>query len=114
MVEKLDSVVIAKLDITPNNVLIQSKGIDTWSTETLYQQVGAPIRDAVILSSGRKADTSAPEYLVEPASFSGVDFEYMFEQVLLIDLGEAFHELSPPAHGVGTPVEYCSPELILE
>ena len=51
---------------------------------------------------------------MEPASFSYVDFEYISEQVLLIDLGEAFPELSPPANGVGTPVSYCSPELILE
>ena len=51
---------------------------------------------------------------MEPASFSRVDFEYISEQVLLIDLGQAFLELSPPSNGVGTPVSYCSPELILE
>ena len=28
-------------------------------------------------------------------------------------MGEAFLELSPPIHGVGTPVSYCSPELLL-
>jgi len=64
--------------------------------------------------SGEKPDLSAPEYLVESASFSCVDFEYFSEQVLLIDLGEAFSELSPPSNGVGTPVSYCSPELLLE
>ncbi|KAL9126699.1 MAG: hypothetical protein Q9175_007877 [Cornicularia normoerica] len=101
-------------DITPKNVVIQLKGIDTWPTGTLYQQVGSPVRDEVFKSSGQKPDLSAPEYLVEPASFSCVDLEYISEQVLLIDLGEAFHELSPPANGVGTPVSYCSPELILE
>ncbi|KAL9129215.1 MAG: hypothetical protein Q9217_002284 [Psora testacea] len=101
-------------DITPKNVLIQLKGIDTWPTGTLYQQVGSPVRDEVFKSSGQKPDLSAPEYLVEPASFSRVDFEYISEQVLLIDLGEAFPELSPPANGVGTPISYCSPELILE
>lgn len=105
---------IAGIDITPKNVLIQLKGIDTWPTGTLYQQVGSPARDEVFTSSGQKPDPSAPEYLVEPASVSRVDFEYISEQVLLIDLGEAFPELSPPANGVGTPVSYCSPELILE
>ena len=105
---------IAGIDITPKNVLIQLKGIDIWPTGTLYQQVGSPVRDEVFKSSGQKPDLSAPEYLVEPASFSRVDLEYISEEVLLIDLGEAFPELSPPANGVGTPVSYCSPELILE
>ena len=105
---------IAGVDITPKNVLVQLKGIDTWPTETLYQQVGSPVRDEVFNSSGQKPDLSAPEYLVEPASFSRVDFEYISEQVLVIDFGEAFPELSPPDDGVGTPVSYCSPELILE
>ena len=103
-----------RIDITPKNVLVQLNGIDTWPTGTIYQQVGSPVRDEVFKSSGQKPDLSAPEYLVEPASFSSVDFEYISEQVLLIDPGEAFPELSPPSNGVGTPVSYCSPELILE
>lgn len=102
------------IDITPKNVLLQLRGINRWSTETIYQQVGRPIRDEIFTSSGQKPDLSAPEYLVEPASFSSVDFEYISEQILLIDLGEAFPELSPPSNGVGTPVSYCSPELLLE
>lgn len=102
------------IDITPKNVLLQLRGIDRWSTETLYQQVGRPIKDEIFTSSGQKPDLSAPEYLVEPASFSSVDFEYISERILLIDLGEAFSELSPPSNGVGTPVSYCSPELLLE
>ena len=107
-------VLTAGIDITPKNVLLQLKGIDTWPTDTIYQQLGRPIRDKVFTSSGQKPDLSAPEYLVESASFSCVDFEYLSEQALLIDLGEAFPELSPPSNGVGTPVSYCSPELLLE
>ena len=102
------------IDITPKNVLLQLRGIDRWSTKTIYQQIGRPNRDEVFTSSGQKPDLSAPEYLVESASFSCVDFEYISEQALLIDLGEAFLELSPPSNGVGTPVSYCSPELLLE
>lgn len=102
------------IDITPKNVFLQLRGIDTWSAETIYQQVGHPIRDEVFTSSGQKPDPSAPEYLVGSASFSCIDFEYISEQALLIDLGEAFPELSPPSKGVGTPVSYCSPELLLE
>jgi len=39
---------------------------------------------------------------------------YVSEEVLLIDLGEAFLHSSQPPNGVGTPVSYHSPELILE
>ena len=105
---------ILGIDVTPKNVLVQLKDVDSWSTKKLYQQVGSPVKDEVFKSSGQKPDPSAPKYLVEPASFSRIDFEYISEQVLLIDLGEAFPEQSPPTNGVGTPVSYCSPELLLE
>ncbi|KAK4982675.1 hypothetical protein LTR50_007636 [Elasticomyces elasticus] len=114
MVLNREAALIARIDITPKNVLLRLKGIDAWPTETIYQQVGRPVRDKVLKSSGQKPDISAPEYLVEPSSLSCVDSEYISEQVLLIDLGEAFLEESPPPNGVGTPVSYCSPELILE
>lgn len=101
-------------DITPKNVLLQLKGIDTWPMETMYQQLGRPVREEVFTSSGQKPDLCAPRYLVESASFSCLDFKYISEQALLIDLGEAFLESLPPSNGVGTPVSYCSPELLLE
>lgn len=107
-------VLTAGIDITPKNVLLQLKGVDTWPTETIYQQLGRPMRDEILTSSGQNPDLSAPKYLVESASLSCVDFEYISEQALLIDLGESFRELSPPSDGVGTPVSYCSPELLLE
>ena len=72
------------------------------------------MKDDLFTISGKKPDQYAPQYIVEPASFSCVDAKYISEQILLIDLGEAFPDSSPPTHGVGTPVSYCSPELILE
>lgn len=107
-------VLTARLDITPKNILLQLESIDTWSEEALYQRVGHPVRDEVFTSFGHKPDLSAPQYLVEPASFLSVDFEYISEHALLIDFGETFLELSPPPNGVGTPVSYRSPELLLE
>ena len=83
--------------------------------EKIYQQLGSPIKVDIFTSSGQKPDLCvAPEYLVEPADFSSVDIEYISDQVLLIDLGEAFFELSRPSNGVGTPKSYCSPELLLD
>lgn len=102
-----------RLDITPRNVLLQLRGTDTWSTESIYKQLGHPMKEEVFTFSGEKPDDCAPEYLVESASFSHVDSDYMSHQALLIDLGEAFLDPSPPSHGVGTPLSYCSPELLL-
>lgn len=102
------------IDITPKNVLLQLRGVDSWPTEVIYEQLGSPVTDEVYKSSGGKPDMSAPEYLVKPATFSHVDSKYISEQALLIDLGEAFLALSPRINGVGTPMAYRSPELILE
>ena len=102
-----------RLDITPRNVLLQLKDIDTWSTESIYKQLGRPMKEEVFTFSGGKPDDCAPQYLVDSASFVYVDSHYISHQALLIDLGEAFLESSPSIHGVGTPVSYSSPELLL-
>ena len=102
-----------RVDITPRNVLLQLRGIDTWSTESVYQQLGHPIKEDVFTFSGEKPDGCAPQYLVESPSFSHVDPHHLSHQALLIDLGEAFLDASPPVHGTGTPVSYCAPELLL-
>ena len=89
-------------DITPKNIFLQLRSIDSWSVETLYQQVGQPIRDEVLTSSGEIPDPSAPEYLVESASFSPVDPAYISDHALLIDLGKlssrALHHLMVSEH----------------
>jgi serine/threonine protein kinase len=79
-----------------------------------YRQVGRPVRDEVFPCSDESPEKSAPEYLVEPICFSHISAEYLSEEVLLLDLGEACPVQSPPDNGVGTPVSYRSPELILE
>ena len=102
-----------RVDITPRNVLLQLKGIATWSRECIYKQLGHPKKEDLFTFSDQKPDDCAPQYLVESASFSQVDSHHMSHQALLIDLGEAFLDSSPPIHGVGTPISYCSPELLL-
>ena len=104
----------ADLDITPRNVLLGLANIDEWSADDVTHQLGNPVKDEVFTFSGEKLGISAPKYLVEPASFLSVSPNYIAEEVLLIDLGEAFWISSPPPKGVGTLVSYCSPELILE
>jgi len=102
------------LDITPNNVLLRLTNIDKWSANDVNRQLGIPITDEVVLLSEDKPSVSAPRYLVPPTSFSSVASKYISEELLLIDLGEAFFQSFSPPKGVGTPVPYCSPELILQ
>ena len=102
------------LDITPRNVLLRLANVDKWSLDDVDCQLGIPIKDEIFLISGDKPSNSAPKYIVQPTSFSSVASEHVYEKILLIDLGEAFFQLSPPPKGVGTPVSYCSPELILQ
>ena len=80
----------------------------------VYQQLGDLVKDDVLTFSGEKPDKHAPRYLVVPTSFSHIDTQHITNQPLLIDLGVAFLDTSPPIHGVGTPVSYCSPELLTE
>ncbi|MCJ1260021.1 hypothetical protein MMC24_007861 [Lignoscripta atroalba] len=101
-------------DITPNNILLRLVDIDEWSPDDVYRQLDSPIKDEVFTFSGGKPGISAPEYVVQPTSFSSVAPRYISEEMLLIDLGEAFLESSSPLKGVGTSVSYCSPELVLE
>ena len=110
----LMSLLTIHLDITPKNVLLRLVNIDEWSQDDINRQLESPFKDKVFTFSGGRAGISAPEYLVQPASFSLVSPRYISEDVLLIDFGEAFLEKAPPPNGVGTPVSYRSPELILE
>ena len=64
--------------------------------------------------SGDKPADAAPDYLVQPTSFSSLTSKFISEEIMLIDLGESCFESFPPPKGVGTPVSYCPPELLLE
>lgn len=104
----------ADLDITPWNVLLHLANIDNWSLDDINRQLDTAIKDNIFTFSGEKSNISASECIVQSVSFSSVAPMYVSEEVLLLDLGEAFLHSSQPPNGVGTPVSYHSPELILE
>ena len=101
-------------DLTPRNVLLNLVNIDDWTEDDIRRELGSPIREDVFTFSGDRPGMSAPKYLLQPTSFSSVNAEFLAEEILLIDFGVAFLESSPPTKGVGTPVQYRSPELMLE
>ncbi len=114
MLEDDQSMLAVDLDITPKNVLLRLANIDEWSPDDVIRHLDSPVKDEVFKFSGGKPGISAPEYIVQPTSFSSIAPRYISENIILIDLGEAFLESSVPPKGVGTPVSYCSPELILQ
>jgi serine/threonine protein kinase len=56
---------------------------------------------------------SAPKYVVCPAE---PDDDHLANaaNLCVIDYGEAFDPLAPPEKGVGIPLPYCAPEILLE
>ncbi|KAK9245749.1 kinase-like domain-containing protein [Lipomyces tetrasporus] len=92
---------VAHGDLNTSNVLIQLAHVDSWSDEDVYEQLGFPVTDKVLLWSGELNNrVSAPEYLVEPANLSNIEYKWitekvsevvrLIEQQLATDLGYTF------------------------
>ncbi|KAL9597210.1 MAG: hypothetical protein Q9219_005297 [cf. Caloplaca sp. 3 TL-2023] len=100
--------------ITPRNILLRLKSVDGWDSDDVKNHLEEPVKDKVLTLSGEEPSISAPKYLVQPTSLSSIAPRHISPEIVLIDFGEAFLESSPPSNGVGTPVSYRSPELILK
>lgn len=102
------------LDLTPSNALLQLAGMDSWSTEELYERLGHPVTDRVLPLPRANTSFSAPDYLVEPLDVCRIHPSYFNRNVLLVDFGESMVSDLPPLDGVGTPPSYCSPEALFD
>ena len=72
------------------------------------------MKATVRAASGESSGPSAPTYLVQPAAMAEIDVRWISEDILVIDFGQSFFSTQPPSKGVGTPMAYCAPELILD
>lgn len=99
-------------DIKASNVLVKLTGIESWSDEQIYQQLGSPVMDDVLLETQETPKQSAPRYLVEPACLG--HSELIGEDILLTDFGHARHANSPTPRPQETAVSlpYCAPEVL--
>jgi serine/threonine-protein kinase SRPK3 len=88
--------------------------VDSWTEKEIYNQIGSPVKEKVIMLSQSKLVSSAPEYLVEATDLSRIDPEWLTERILLIDFSVSFFSDCPPAEGIGTPLSYRSPEAIFD
>lgn len=100
-------------DLSPSNVLLEISGIDQWSVEKIYDTFGElSVVELLDVSGEPNTSPSGPRYVVEPANIMEI-FSLNTGNIKLIDIGEAFHVTSPPEDGVGTPAQFCSPELLV-
>ncbi|CAG8950941.1 hypothetical protein HYFRA_00003159 [Hymenoscyphus fraxineus] len=98
-------------DLTTSNVLLEISSIDQWSIEQVYEILGEPsIVDLHDVSGEPNTSPSGPKYIVEPINIMEL-FVLRTRNIKLIDFGESFRVATPPEDGVGTPVQFCSPEL---
>ena len=88
--------------------------IDSWSLDEIYRQRSHPRQEEVFSVPGKGPGIHARKCLVQPTSFSRVEPKHFSQDMVLVDLGEAFLSPSPPPKGVGTPNKHASPELLLE
>ena len=56
---------------------------------------------------------SAPRYILEPIDLEALSPKNLTDQICIIDFGESYDPSTPP-EGLGTPLAYCSPELIFD
>ncbi|KAI9841135.1 MAG: hypothetical protein M1837_000979 [Sclerophora amabilis] len=100
-------------DFKPSNILLQFIDLDSWTEQEVFQRFGEPKTDPVVTASGEAPGPAAPSYIVRPCFTATPDQQFLKDQIMIIDFGEAF-DLKAPPKGLGTPVGYCSPELLFD
>ncbi|KAL2843403.1 kinase-like domain-containing protein [Aspergillus pseudodeflectus] len=101
-------------DFRPGNILLRLDGLNGLPEEEACEYFNWPeVCDITVKEGYPKPRDSAPEYLVLPAE---PDDDHLANaaNLCVIDYGEAFDASSPPENGVGIPLPYCAPEIILE
>lgn len=100
-------------DLKPSNILLQIANIDSWTEDELFERLGRPETEPLLLWSREPPGPSAPSHMVQPVSMAVLDRCYLTDEVKIIDFGESF-DLRAPPQKLGTPAHYCSPELLLD
>lgn len=93
-------------------MLVKFADIESLSDEQIYSRLGSPVKDDILLASGKSPELSAPRYLVEPARLKHPKF--LSEEILLTDFGHAFDAKSTTLRSQATAISspYCAPEVL--
>lgn len=103
-------------DLTSNNILFELENIDTWPLGRLLSLLEEPVKEVVrVRPTDLTGKTEAPKFMYEPANVMKF-LPYCTGNIKLIDFGTSFfldiHETE--AEDSGTPICFCSPELLQE
>lgn len=98
------------LDLTDSNLLFRIKDIQDWTEDEVYQYLGQPKTEPLLLRDGTPAPSFAPTHVVDALDYSHLNMEQLSSNTLIIDFGEAFFEDDVP-EWLGTPMSFHGPEL---
>ncbi|KAL3453172.1 kinase-like domain-containing protein [Aspergillus insuetus] len=100
-------------DFRPGNVLLKLDGLNGLRVKEVCEYFDYPyISDIEVAEGYPNPGSSAPKYVVCPAKPEN-DRLATAANLCVIDYGEAFYPATPPENGVGIPLAYCAPEIIL-
>ncbi|KAH6718855.1 kinase-like domain-containing protein [Leptodontidium sp. MPI-SDFR-AT-0119] len=97
-------------DFTAANILLQLANIDEWNVAEIHERLGEPQTQVLHRSPGQIGEFSGPRYTVNAISMKLVDPQWLSDQIIIIDFGIAFMG-EQSSLDIGTPKNYCAPEL---
>ncbi|KAH7303479.1 kinase-like domain-containing protein [Stachybotrys elegans] len=101
-------------DLTPNNILHRTQGLDGLAEDAILRILGKPVKNHVLKGSERgHIIPYVPQYLVYPVAWEKVPTKYTSGESCIIDFGQSFY-INKPQGENGLPTPYRSPELLLE
>ncbi|KAI9673216.1 MAG: hypothetical protein M1817_003079 [Caeruleum heppii] len=100
-------------DLKPSNILLQLVDFESWTEQDVHDRLRIPLTDPVVSASGEDSGPTAPSYIVRLADMPILNRPFLSDQIMITDFGESFDVEAPP-EGLGTPLVYCSPELLFD
>ncbi|KAJ0414848.1 kinase-like domain-containing protein [Aspergillus carlsbadensis] len=100
-------------DFRPGNILLRLDGLNGLREKKAREYFGRSyICEVKVMEGYPDPGESAPEYVVCPVKPED-NHLVNAANLCVIDYGEAFDPSSPPEKGVGIPLPYCAPEILL-
>ncbi|KAL4915864.1 kinase-like domain-containing protein [Aspergillus aurantiobrunneus] len=101
-------------DFRPSNILLRLDGLNGMSVEEVFECLDVPEVTSVVIYEGANPNACVPEYIVNPIEFTrDINARLATDKICVIDFGESFDMSNPPS-GLGIPLDYASPEVLLE
>jgi serine/threonine protein kinase len=102
---------VAHGDLTTSNVLLELNTFNSLPEEKIYDLLGEPKGERVQPFDGKSLGQSAPYFIYQPADLTKLS-QFYSGNIIVIDFGAAFFLDNVP-ESVGTPAQFCAPELLV-